>query len=282
MITLIPIEEVYNNIDDYNTNNFNEGMSCEEYNKQMQQTGLSKYIDDLYDPSEYSVCRLGKEDVDVLLEAGKSGVITLKPPSAFKEELEEISTRIQRDLNIGLGQGLKAFVRLERCSLKDSCIGAGPYMSSLDIVHGLCTSFRGYNYMKKILESEGVLDIYIFPWKDNIKMEHEFRVFVHCGRITAISQYNIYNDYGLSALDLEGIAMKISELPRSTAKLPPSYTMDVYLDEHMNPHIIEYNSFGKEMAAGSCLFHWIKDHDQLYGLNEGIEIRVVGGCRKVG
>jgi hypothetical protein len=34
------------------------------------------------------------------------------------------------------------------------------------------------------------------------------------------------------------------------------------------PYFIEPNSFGKEYAAGSALFHWILDEDKLYGLTE--------------
>jgi len=52
--------------------------------------------------------------------------------------------------------------------------------------------------------------------------------------------------------------------------------MDVlYNKGYNNVKIIELNSFGLQMAAGSCLFNWITDYDQLYGKNQNIEIRIV-------
>jgi hypothetical protein len=42
------------------------------------------------------------------------------------------------------------------------------------------------------------------------------------------------------------------------------------------PYFIEPNSFGKEYAAGSALFHWLLDYNKLYGLNENnIYVRYV-------
>lgn len=54
-----------------------------------------------------------------------------------------------------------------------------------------------------------------------------------------------------------------------------SYTMDLSLVGHDDtPYFIEPNTFGKEYAAGSSLFHWIYDHDTLHDSSE-IEFRYV-------
>lgn len=50
--------------------------------------------------------------------------------------------------------------------------------------------------------------------------------------------------------------------------------MDLALLDNENnynvPYPIEINSFGKEYASGSALFHWITDYDILYGKKQNI------------
>jgi hypothetical protein len=43
-----------------------------------------------------------------------------------------------------------------------------------------------------------------------------------------------------------------------------SYSYDFAIVNN-KPYFIEMNSFGKEYAAGSALFHWLLDEDILYG-----------------
>jgi hypothetical protein len=63
--------------------------------------------------------------------------------------------------------------------------------------------------------------------------------------------------------------------------LPSEFCLDVFCRPDLSVELIELNSYGAQMAAGSCLFHWLKDYDQLYGLSttEGekreVEVRVV-------
>ena len=42
-----------------------------------------------------------------------------------------------------------------------------------------------------------------------------------------------------------------------------NYTFDFALINN-NPYLIELNSFGKELAAGSALYHWLLDEKILY------------------
>jgi hypothetical protein len=54
-----------------------------------------------------------------------------------------------------------------------------------------------------------------------------------------------------------------------------SYTFDFAI-VNSQPYLIELNSFGKEYAAGSALFHWILDEHILYNkfeTNDIIEFR---------
>ena len=52
-----------------------------------------------------------------------------------------------------------------------------------------------------------------------------------------------------------------------------SYTIDFALLDNDEPYFIELNSFGKEYAAGSALFHWILDEDILYNKQNKIYFR---------
>lgn len=272
-VSVISLIEIENNTNEFNTKNNLGAMSYEEYNKALDLTCCSKWIDSLH--SIYHVVELDAKDCKVILEAGKSGVITQRLPMMYEEELIEVTSKIHLPY-------VKCFARMERCSLKDGCLGAGPFFNSKDIVSGLCTSFRCYKQFLKNREKE---KIFILPWNDLIRERDEFRVFVCDKRITAISQYNIYEDYGLKHKHLSKLADIIIDLVKGKVintiqTLPPSFTVDVFISDInnlSNNMIIEVNSFGKELAAGSCLFHWTKDHKQLYGKNNNvIEFRVVG------
>lgn len=43
-----------------------------------------------------------------------------------------------------------------------------------------------------------------------------------------------------------------------------NYTFDFAIVQNSKPYFIELNSFGKEYAARSSLFHWILDESVLY------------------
>ena len=49
--------------------------------------------------------------------------------------------------------------------------------------------------------------------------------------------------------------------------------MDAVILEDGTLYFIEINSFGKEYAAGSALFHWLIDEDELYSDGSTIYFR---------
>jgi hypothetical protein len=272
-VFFINLNDIRYNTNEFNTKNDLGDMSYEEYDKLLDLTGCSKWIDSLH--NIYYEVELDAKDCKIMLNAGKSGVITQRLSKLFEDEILDVISKFNIPYD-------RCFARMERCSLKDGCLGAGPFFSSLDIVRGLCTSFRCYKQFLKNREKER---LFLLPWNDAIQERDEFRVFVCEKRITAISQYNIHEDYGLKHKHLSKLANIIIELVKckviNTIKtLPPSFTVDVFVhdsDSRSNDIIIEVNSFGKELAAGSCLFHWTKDNEQLYGKNgDVIEFRVVG------
>ena len=113
--------------------------------------------------------------------------------------------------------------------------------------------------------------------------------FVNNNKITAISQQACYSKFKPdSNINLNYfVNINTESLLETYAKIiidyfeseiknkilwSTSFTYDfsVYYNEITNklePYFIEPNSFGKEYAAGSSLFHWLLDEDKLYGIN---------------
>ena len=52
-----------------------------------------------------------------------------------------------------------------------------------------------------------------------------------------------------------------------------NYCMDAVILEDGSLYFIEINSFGKEYAAGSALFHWLLDEDKVYSDGNTIYFR---------
>eukprot|EP01127_Copromyxa_protea_P005507 TRINITY_DN15430_c0_g1_i2.p1 TRINITY_DN15430_c0_g1~~TRINITY_DN15430_c0_g1_i2.p1 ORF type:complete len:137 (-),score=16.07 TRINITY_DN15430_c0_g1_i2:16-426(-) len=116
--------------------------------------------------------------------------------------------------------------------------------------------------------------------KTDVDAGNEFRVFVHEGVVTAISQYHWYEDSGWG------------EEPKKTA-IPEVVKGICKLFENLKPHLpfsscvydthvkftdedgtddilvelVEFNPFGAHISSGSALFHWVRDFDILNGVN---------------
>merc|ERR1711920_946367 len=125
------------------------------------------------------------------------------------------------------------------------------------------------------------MGIYLMPFDTTVTIERELRVFVNNDRVTAMSQYDIFNLSSSFAskddVELAEVAKLVVQfhdellLPRWKAVGGTcSYVMDVeYVADQARDgppqiRLIELNTFGAEMAAGSALFHWVHDHDTMY------------------
>jgi hypothetical protein len=118
--------------------------------------------------------------------------------------------------------------------------------------------------------------VYLEPFDATVTVDRELRVFVCAGGVSAMSQYSIFSPSvfsGMGDADLATVARRVdafhrdSVLPRWTAAGGvASYVMDVeYVADVSEPvRLIELNSFGAELAAGSALFHWLRDAKELY------------------
>ena len=186
------------------------------------------------------------------------------------------------------------FVRLDTCSLKDAIIGKGPIQNVQDLWMRLATSARGMRGIRdlRLHDPSTPIYMYLFPWNDDMRTELAYRVYCAppTGKIAAISQYTWYAPwYHASAAkhDQEAIANRLLQScqaqhqeimghPAMTEVLRNrGFVFDVYEDpSNQDVRLIELNSFGAISGCGACLFHWIQDARVMYGVSEGVEVRV--------
>lgn len=220
---------------------------------------------------------LGVEDCRILAKAGQVGILTKKYPMLYEDELQSIEARL-------LLPRPPYFARLSRCSTKGGQGGVGPFHTARQIVTALVTSYR----CVIAFERQEPVGLYLLPFLPHFDCDKEFRVFVNNCKVTALSQYNETEDCGwgkypdADLLNVAGNAvLLLDELLKKAAKLelalPTCFTVDVFChaDQDFAVELIELNSFGAQLAAGSCLFDWVTDYDLLYGLSDTLELRVI-------
>ena len=228
-----------------------------------------------------TVITLEKTCTAILAKAGRVGRHTFKLPQLYHEDLCQVIAIVQNALSDNSGP---YFVRLSQCSTKGGNGGVGPFWNSKQIVRALVTSYRCVD----VFESGGICKLYVCPFHNYFDSNDEFRVFVYHNNVTCISQYNEQEDCGWGSCDDETlllicdniINMYEALLQKAAALkifLPQSLTIDVMCHRNRNfaVEFVEFNTFGAQMSAGSCLFDWIADYDLLYSVKGLEEIRVI-------
>eukprot|EP00703_Trepomonas_sp_PC1_P002054 JAP94552.1 Putative cell division cycle protein [Trepomonas sp. PC1] len=219
------------------------------------------------------VIDLSQGDLKMLEKVSKVAVQTNTLPKLYCEDLEDIVHKI--DIQ---NPKWPCFIRFDSCSPKDA--GCLKVQNSWEVVSVLVRSKRLYKiYSDNIPEK-----IILRPWDQNIwdnRDKNEHRVFVHNNKITAISQYDCYNNHNFSRFRISYplIIEHIKEIQHQveTAFKLQSYVIDVFVGEPEQyvVQFIEINPFGMESPCGSCLFHWVDDQKILYGDGTNIQIRYV-------
>lgn len=270
---------------DYNTNNYSENIdgikiSNEEYLRIRNCTNYLKFYKILPNSDETIIYSVNYEDVLKIKKLCKIGRIKGSISKSLIEE-EELDHLVSELSNIMKNK--KYFLRSDSCSPKDSVVGCCVYNGN-DIINSLTGSQRIFTHLSHYDE----LTLILKPWKEDINPKsdksnygmYEFRTFICDKKLVAISSYYYYDAYDWSNIDLDGyfnkiiqfINTKIIELEKILET--NSYTMDIYAKPFQEVEIIELNSFGMEMCAGSALFEWKKDKDILYGKSDKIVIRL--------
>ncbi len=260
----------------YNSNNhwpiIDGFRNCpEDYDEVLEKTLTKNWISKFH--SEYETITLDKKDLRWMHEAFQIGTVSGYFPKMYEEELEDTCNRYPIE-SIFLEEG--CFVRTDRVSLKEGCHGPGPYFSLKHIIESMVTTRTGHAAFKADSET---CTIYLMKWQE-MDREKEFRVFVKDGRVTAISQQQLYmsNDWlnKMSEDELQRIGEEIVRFydQEVKGKLDMDMTMDmVFLQDQS--YFIEPNTYGKEYSSGSSLFHWIIDEEIMYGKTDDIYFRYV-------
>ena len=286
VIEEIPLYDIVSRPDDYNSGN--HGARPDDYYKVLADGNTDKWINLFH--TDYSVINIYEKDLKWMREAFKSGSYTGKFPHAFGEEKADMLERYKHIEKYF--DGTKYFVRCNSVSLKYGQHGAGPYTTFEQIIESLVTCIETHTPINKSRETDSretdkgkePLTLYLLPWKKFDRYK-EYRIFVHCNRITAISQQNLHavNEF-LSAFPEEErdkiIGKHVQTVQESFQKTikkkithTQNYCMDAVILEDGTLYFIEINSFGKEYAAGSALFHWLIDEDKLYSDGNTIHFR---------
>lgn len=273
----------------FNSNNhWDNNTAPSDYKEVLTKTYLSNWIH--YFRPDYQCITINDAfNLSWLKKASQLGFVTGKFSSIYLDELDQLCCTYD---NPAIFNGTNYFVRADNVSLKQGCHGCGPFTSLRQIIEGCCTCISGHTPIHDNLTE---LKLFLFPWI-NMSSDLEFRVFVCNNRITCISQQDLYNSNKiLNQIDDENenkdeaMEKKKSIVTQWAAaiceyyntniypKLYPlnivNYSMDISILPNGDVYLIELNSFGKEYAAGSSLFHWIINYDELYGANNNIYVR---------
>lgn len=127
--------------------------------------------------------------------------------------------------------------------------------------------------------------LYFMNYDTEFDNSKEVRVFVHNRKVTGISQYHWYEvEYFNKFTDKQLILICnniIDYVEKELVNLVcdkigvDSLTVDILVREDLSLKLVELNSFGYWLAAGSCLFSWIEDRDKLYGKDNKVYFKIL-------
>ena len=126
------------------------------------------------------------------------------------------------------------------------------------------------------------------PWKAEIAIDNEYRVFMLEGRPVAISQQAWYVYLGAHSdakcVAITRAAQRLCHELVVARSIPfTSAVLDVWIEWHdggggggggdqreadCTAHLIEFNPWGVWASSGAALFHWVRDMDILVGRHE--------------
>ena len=167
---------------------------------------------------------------------------------------------------------IKYFVRLSGTSGKNE-VSPKPFNSSTDIIKHLT---KVHTFVTREYKRDKPTYIILIPWNDIISYKNEFRIFVVDNQLTSASPQRWWELNQHTQEELESIETSLFNLDIVNDFKAPynTFVADVYIDFNTNIcYLIELNPFGAHCGAGSSLFNWEKDYDQLYGNTDHIELR---------
>jgi hypothetical protein len=180
------------------------------------------------------------------------------------EEVKEVVEQLNKLMN-----GRKCFVRALSSSGKN-VRPVKPFTSASDAFLYLA----GNRYLNRIdwSKKDVLSGIVVQEWNEQIDRNNEFRVFLHRGKVVAMSTQYFYTNAGSVPSDVAQIAKAIIE---SSAVVNSPYSTAVIDMCVINGQavLLEYNPFGASSGAGSGLYSWIEEWNILHGDESEIYFR---------
>jgi len=261
----------------FNSNNHWENDQMpDDYMEVLNMTNTKSWID-LF-RSAYETLEVDYADIAWMKKAYAIGKTTGKFSKCYSDELEQTLEKYKPITDVLFPEGNPGyFIRTENVSLKHGCHGVGPYTNFRDVLESTCSCIHGHTPVD-LHTTE--MKFYILPWIKIIP-DKEFRVFVCKKQITAISTQRCYqinqtlrdieSDDEREELIRSWVHILVTYIDSIKDLIPlASYSIDIALvgdsETSLSPYLIELNSFGKEYASGSSLFHWLLDEDIMYDL----------------
>ncbi|KAK3990491.1 hypothetical protein QBC44DRAFT_341830 [Cladorrhinum sp. PSN332] len=250
------------------------------------------------DDDALQVVSLSAAQVRLLVQAAGASVHTRVLNRAYAEDLEDEVAPAFASL-LFPSQGL--FMRLAACSTKDGAQktpGNISVSSADEIILQLTTSLRAWSALTNSINARAEsFKVFFLPFDGRMDTEREYRVFCapETTRLTAVSQYRWHKTWrfadrsegeriAVARTVFSGIRKIHAEIIRDIHAddamddllRRQGFTFDIFFDEAQNRcELIELNTFGVRSACGSCLFHWVRHRDLLYGeQSEEVEFRV--------
>jgi hypothetical protein len=272
-LVLVPPQDV-EKYGDSRFNSSNHPPKPSDYYEKLESTKMSNWVDLFH--GSYKTMTLDKRDISWMLEAAKVGAVTGSVSSLNKEDIEWTISRHRED---DVFDGDEYFVRTESTSLKYGFHKAGPYKNMKQVIESLISSTSVHSPLPREAEP---CKLYFLPWIPSLKLDAEFRIFVQEKRVIAVSQQasqrpnrilSQFEDHRRIAIEWMKSAISFSHDEVIPKLKNENYTIDLALIpvnadgdfSKVKPYFIEINGFGANYSAGSSLFHWLIDDQQLSG-----------------
>ena len=185
-IRAISIKDVRSTPGRFNTNNhWDNGLKPDDYNSVIEKTYTKHWVNQFHDT--FFKFEITGFLFKCLKDCHRIGTITGRVPKSYDEEIESISQFYEGSIVFNTHPGY--FIRTENVSLKTGIHGKGPYTNIKSIIQSMVTCRETHSPFYS--DDQKSIVVYALPWKD-INEFKEFRVFVNSGKLTAISQQNIY------------------------------------------------------------------------------------------
>jgi hypothetical protein len=249
-------------------------------------------------PADVQTVTLSRSQARLLLNTAEGSIQAGTINRMFAEDLnDEIKPWLEKYLTFP-PDGL--FLRLDACSPKDGAHlvpGKIALHSVEETILRLVTSTRARNSLFNSLKDRSEsFDLFFMPFDSRMRSDKEYRVYCppDGSRIGAVSQYQWHKPWeiasddtdtrdSMTALIMDGItqihSLILADLkddnPTDRLLRAQGFSFDVFFDKDSGTcELVELNVFGVRSGCGSCLFQWVKDRDQLYGLTGKVEFRV--------